>query len=913
MLALPNHRDGRTNLGERVGVALQGRLVIEGLLGEGGMAEVYRGRDLKHERPVAVKVLRPELGFIIGPARFRREITIAAQLNHPHVLPLLDSGEVDGLLYYVMPLVEGESLRHKLKQQTQLTIDEALAITRQVGSALSYAHQRGIVHRDIKPENILVSGDQVLVADFGVASAANVAGERLTGTGLAVGTPSYMAPEQAAGRAVDGRADLYALACVLYEMLAGEPPFTGATAQAVLARHAIEEPPPIRIVRRTVPDAVDEAIRRALAKVPADRHASVDEFLRCLEAVAVTEPRTRRMARLSLPLARLPRPARVAVLGGGLALALAAAAYAGLRERGVSLGPRDWVMVGSLQGPSDDPSLGAAVRELVVAGLNQSRSVRAVPIEQIAVALRAAELPETTTIDAAVARELALRTSVRVIITGAVSRLGRATYSIVLHAIRSEDGAPLFSEAGAAEDEGDALISAVDDLTDRTRIRLGEDRSAVEATRPLMLVRTGSFEAFRKFVEGIDVMRRGNYARSNALLLEAVRLDTAFAAAWATMAMNYMTSRRPDSAAVAFARALAHRGRLNDVELYRLEGDAAFNLRRDVAEALRWYDLALEQRPHSVPILNNRGLYLSALGRHEEALQTFATAVTIDPLHRGPRQIQLMNLMCELVVTGRLDSAAAVAARLTGAPAQYGRLLLLSARNRFDSAVVEAEAIATAPETEPFVRLPATTLWASSHAALGRVEEAAAVLRQAVTSAAAAGRLPEARWYWQALFFLRTATGTRVEPPPARLRADTSAGAELLDGLAALAVGDAGRVRRIAARLAAAAPERRRQIGYGDRYLAALLDAREGRWDSVSARLGGAARAGEHDPFSLDRPGSLPIRWLVSRAYERLGRPDSAVAMVERLVAPTGIPPGHYSLRGFAIAAARELGLQPGR
>src|SRR5881227_369957 len=222
----------------RVQAALAGRYTIERELGRGGMATVYLAQDRKHHRQVAIKVLKPELAAALGPERFLREIDTAARLNHPHILPLHDSGQAGGFLYYVMHYIEGESLRDRLEREGPLPLEDALRITRDVTSALSYAHSHDVVHRDIKPENILLSGGEAVVADFGIARALTAAGgDNLTTIGLAVGTPTYMSPEQAAGVAqLDGRSDIYSLGCVLYEMLAGEPPFTGPTAQAIIAR-----------------------------------------------------------------------------------------------------------------------------------------------------------------------------------------------------------------------------------------------------------------------------------------------------------------------------------------------------------------------------------------------------------------------------------------------------------------------------------------------------------------------------------------------------------------------------------------------------------------------------------------------------------------------------------------------------
>src|SRR3989440_387937 len=257
----------------RLKAALADRYAIDRELGHGGTATVYLAQDLKHGRSVAVKVLRPELAAALGAERFLREIEIAARLSHPHILSLHDSGEAAGFLYYVMPFVDGESLRDRLNREPQLPIDEAVRIAREVATALIHAHGHNLVHRDIKPENILLSGGEAGGAEFGIARAIVAAGaDKLTDSGRAVGTPGYMSPEQAmAQQHIDGRADIYALGCVLYEMLAGHPPFLGTTAQEILARHTLDPVPPLRTSRRAVPPAVEPAVLRALAKSPAAR------------------------------------------------------------------------------------------------------------------------------------------------------------------------------------------------------------------------------------------------------------------------------------------------------------------------------------------------------------------------------------------------------------------------------------------------------------------------------------------------------------------------------------------------------------------------------------------------------------------------------------------------------------------
>ncbi len=283
------------DLAQRLERGLSGRYAIERELGQGGMAIVFLANDAKHGRKVAVKVLRPELASEIGGDRFLREIKLAAGLTHPHILPVYDSGEADGLLFYVMPSMEGQSLRERLDRERQLPLGEAIAITQEVASALDYAHRHNVVHRDIKPENILLHDGAAMVADFGIGKALSAAGGSITRTGIALGTPAYMNPEQASGESdVDGRSDLYSLGCVFYEMLSGEQPFTGPTAQAVITKRFISPIPRVSAVR-DVPEAVDQAVTRALARTPVDRFPSAAEFAAALRLISgAPEPSPRR-------------------------------------------------------------------------------------------------------------------------------------------------------------------------------------------------------------------------------------------------------------------------------------------------------------------------------------------------------------------------------------------------------------------------------------------------------------------------------------------------------------------------------------------------------------------------------------------------------------------------------------------
>ncbi|HET8648505.1 MAG TPA: protein kinase [Gemmatimonadales bacterium] len=324
---------------DRLSAILGDRYAVDRQVGEGGMATVYLARDVKHDRQVAIKVLKPELAASIGADRFLREIRVAATLQHPNILGLYDSGHAGDLLYYVMPFIEGESLRDRLDRDHQLPLADALQVTREAAEALQYAHDRGIVHRDIKPENILLMGGHALVADFGIARAVSEAGgEKLTRTGMAMGTPHYMSPEQSMGSAqVDARSDVYSLGCVLYELLIGQPPFDGPNAMAIIARHSMEVVPSLQVVRPSVPDDVEDAVMRALEKTPADRFQTMHEFAQCLVESEAEATMTRTASRRTAGGARRTPTRGVAasrarrrklVIGGAVLVALVAGAGA---------------------------------------------------------------------------------------------------------------------------------------------------------------------------------------------------------------------------------------------------------------------------------------------------------------------------------------------------------------------------------------------------------------------------------------------------------------------------------------------------------------------------------------------------------------------------------------------------------
>ena len=575
--------------------ALTSRYSLARELGRGGMATVYLAQDLKHDRPVALKVLHPELAATLGPERFLREVKLTARLQHPHILPVFDSGEAGGQLWYAMPYVEGESLRARLARERQLPLDDALRITCNVLAALSYAHSHGVIHRDIKPENILLEGDEAVVADFGVARAIDAAAERLTETGLALGTPAYMSPEQAAGeRMLDGRSDLYAVGCVLYEMLAGEPPFTGPTAQAILAKRFSAPIPSLRIAREGVPEAIDRAISRALARSPADRFATVTEFAHVLQESGEIARRsggrtvesdgatgTRTIAKPRAPSISHRQAVLLALSGllviGGAWLArrwLAGPAPAVSLERLA-------VLPFSTSGSSSIAYLAEGMVDLLSRNLNGAADLRTIDAGTV---LTAGSKSGTSPGDVAGARALARRLGAGLYVLGSVHAVGGQ--------LRIQ--ADLYSEADTSDGtlaraiaEGDTtqLFQLVDRLS--ADLLAGRGRGLSSRLMQSAALTTGSLRALKHYLEGERNLRggEGNFDSAIAGFQRAVAVDSTFALAYYRLGVAAGWAGRPGISGPATQRALALGDRLEDRDRRLLSAFNAFERgRADDAE-----------------------------------------------------------------------------------------------------------------------------------------------------------------------------------------------------------------------------------------------------------------------------------------------------------------------------------------
>jgi serine/threonine-protein kinase len=618
---------------DRLAAALADRYRIERELGRGGMATVYLADDLKHGRRVAIKVLRPELAMALGAERFLREIAMTASLRHPHILPLYDSGEAAGFLYYVMPLVEGESLRDRLTRQKQLPIDEALTIAREVADALGYAHQRGVTHRDIKPENILIEGGHAVVADFGIARVVGPGVERLTETGLSIGTPLYMSPEQvAADPDLDGRSDLYSLGCVLYEMLGGQPPFTGPTAEAVTRQHMLVEAAPITNLRPTVPPEVAGALARSLAKNPADRFNPVAQFADALR------PGSGVARAPSVPAAAAAAGARKRRWIGIAALGITAMVAAVLIfwRHGSAAGPPGSASVAVLPFVDLSPDrssayLGDGISETLI---NALANVPGLSVAARTSAFAFRDKREDV-------REIGRQLGVATVLEGSVQRSGDRL-RVTAQLIKTGDGLHLWSENF---DRGAGDIFAVQDEVAR----------AVANALQLRLVTTtdsGHAPGGTRDPAAYDAYLLGRYHWNRrttegmidaaAAFKRALAIDSSYAQAWAGLADTYVLSipaeydvpgMKPDSilpiAEAAARRAIALAPRLG--EAYASLGEIVeYRGRRE--EARDAYQRAIALAPGYATGHQWYGYYLAGCNQWDEAIHEMEVAHRLDPL-----------------------------------------------------------------------------------------------------------------------------------------------------------------------------------------------------------------------------------------------------------------------------------------
>ena len=628
--------------GDRLNAALAGRYQIEREIGQGGMATVYLARDVKHDRKVALKVLRPDLAATLGPDRFLREVRIAANLQHPHVLPLYDSGEADGFLYYVMPFVDGESLRAKLDRAGELPVSEAVRILKEVTDALAYAHEQGVVHRDIKPDNVMLSGRHALVTDFGVAKAVSEATGRqqITTAGVALGTPAYMAPEQAAADPhVDHRADIYALGAMAYELLAGRPPFTGKTPQQVLSAHVTMAPEPVTAHRAAVPLELANLVMRCLEKKPADRWQSADDLLPQFEAMGtssagITPVETRPVSAISDDTAAVRRrnPGLLVGVIGAVAV-VALVAFALLRSGGPPV-------PGAANGrpmlvvlPFDN--LGAPDDEYFADGITEEITSRLAQVSGLGVVSRqsAGQYKDS---DKSL-REIGQELRVQYVLEGTIRTervpSGTGQVRVTPQLIRVSDDTHLWADRYTADLVPGELFAIQATIAEQVASALGvtllgSERQDV-ASRP-----TENLEAYEAYLRGLEHYQRSydeaDLRAAEVELRRAVSLDPEFALAYAALSHVHNNlfwfSYDISPTRAALSRAAAERALAIDStlpEAHIAMGEYLYHGERDYNGALREFAIALPRRPNDANLYRGMGAVQRRQGRWDEALANF--------------------------------------------------------------------------------------------------------------------------------------------------------------------------------------------------------------------------------------------------------------------------------------------------
>ena len=620
---------------DKLNASLAGRYEIQRQLGAGGMATVFLARDVRHRRPVAIKVLHPELAGLLGPERFLREIETAAALNHPHILPLHDSGTADGLLYYVMPYVAGESLRARLEREHQLPVQDALRLAGDVAEALDYAHRQGVIHRDIKPENILLAEQHALVSDFGIARAVAAAGgEKLTATGLAFGTPAYMSPEQAAGtQEVDGRSDQYSLACVLYEMLAGQPPFTGSTAASLVYQHLSVAPRPVTNLRPAVPEGVERVLERALAKTAADRFGTVVEFA---TAIGNLEPQAATESPIAAPRPPARRLWRLALVGAAVAVVAVSAYLLPHRDRPAPAPARPThgrseIAVLPFQNLSGD-----GPNAYFAGGLHEELLTQLAKLASLKVISRTSVMGYQGT--SKPLRQIANELGVGSVVEGSVQVVGQRL-RVNVQLIDAATDEHLWAESyDRTLDDAFAIESEV---AQRIVEAVGAAFTSIEQRR-LTAAPTANAEAYQLYLQGTEYLSRPGFRKPNLesaqqLFQQALALDSSFAAAHALLARAhvhlYWSGFDPSPARLERGRAEAMAALRLAPDLPEAHGAMAwvFFASRAHQRAVEEVTIALEGNPNDAVLWRLKALNLRRLGRWKETIAAFERAAQLAP------------------------------------------------------------------------------------------------------------------------------------------------------------------------------------------------------------------------------------------------------------------------------------------
>jgi tetratricopeptide (TPR) repeat protein len=640
--------------------SLGDRYRIERELGGGGMSRVFVADEVALGRKVVLKVLPPEMAATVNSDRFRQEVQFAARLQHPHVVPVLATGEDAGTLWYSMPFVDGNSLRARLTSG-RMSIRDGLGVWREMLDALAHAHNSGLIHRDIKPDNVLISGRHALVTDFGIAKAmasatSADAGSALTGVGLVIGTPAYMAPEQAAGMSeVDPRTDLYSAALVAYEMFTGKAPFGGLTASQALASQVQMTPPSPRSIRSDLPEGIDALLMRCLEKDPAKRPATADEVLEELDTLdvggVITPPADGSRASRALTPGRRRGRGILYTAGGLLTLIAVALLAKGIASRSgaTDATSRDLVLVASFSHAAADSSIARALSEALRIDLQQSPRLRVLEPQLLRTTLQTMRQEPDVELTDSLARDLGQRTGAKAFITGALRQLGTG-FVLTARLVSVADGAEVAALRETARDQSE-LLDATDRLSKGIREKAGESVASLRGSPALPSVTTASLAALEHYATATEMMRSSQQIAAIAEFEKAIALDSLFASAWVGLSTTLGNAGiRPADRSRAIERAYALRGKLATVERLRVES-RYHSARGEVTEEISAYRSLLAIEPKNYASLNNLGRLMWARGRLVEAESLLKAAVAARPGSFAPLE------MLQQVAVARMDTA----------------------------------------------------------------------------------------------------------------------------------------------------------------------------------------------------------------------------------------------------------------
>ena len=892
------------NEGTRLALrALRQRYEVEEEIGRGGMATVFKARDLRHEQVVALKILRDPLSHEEeGIRRFQREIRTMRGLTHPYILPVLGSGSIGGVLYYAMPYVRGESLRDLLQRERQLAPQHALRMCREIAEALDYAHSLGVVHRDLKPDNVLVSEGHAVIADFGISKAIGSArGESITSRDVVLGTPAYMGPEQAAAAdEVDGRTDVYSLGCTLYEMLAGDTPYRGPTAESVVRQHMVAPLPDVRKVRPAITEEISAIVRSAMAKSPSDRFQTAGEMARALQTAerglehhrsspvpaaaaaghaatsAATVESTGARSRGAPSTATLRR---IAVGSGAILMSLVATLILAYRpsfnganpEAGV-FDARPWVWVAEFEGPATDPVIAELARGTIASAIDAAGVVATVPGHQVREALRLAHMPDTTRVGAEKARELAYRSAVRSVVSGTVRQLG-TTFAVTVRAVDVDRDSLLFTRMGEARSK-DELLPLL--------IRLGHGVSGGLAGRYKLLQRrrfnypieTPVFEAYRRNLLSNEAAMRGHYDEALAQARAAIQLDPEFALAYGSLSAAYGNLGMEDSSRWALRQAMRYPDRLSEFMRVALP----LYLETDAERRIPLHDRLLRMQPNSMAAWNNRGTDLGELGDLDAAVESFERARKVAVF--GVPEGLVFNEVETLIRAGREAEAARFTTdRLTGALRWVVEGELARRHGRYEETNTLMEKILDDPRAPIYEQFRARLTLASVRAAEGEIGRATEALESARRMAMTNDNPTWQRDVQFAEFLLAVGIAEvcpGAEPPVRSVPAGSVSAALWLAGT--------GRDSTIRSwidetRLRESSPQAAQVVD-------AWCALGRNDWDGALVRALPLAQPGRLWSCSEARPLS---RWICAKAFAAHGDPDSALAYLEMAAAAHGM------------------------